>query len=169
MKKQKNNTLTKIWYHALTITLLIVAYLLKKSVIVVASDKVGVTIAAVFTFAAQIMLLKTAQNIEGVGIKGPVSIGCGAIMFYQLILFYPKEKLWHQISILLMVLFYVFMAVYGIIELLVSLKKKLEEMKKIESKKDKGVESIESLIAIVTALVAIGLTCIGLLQNSNGV
>ncbi|MBO4914175.1 MAG: hypothetical protein J5449_03130 [Oscillospiraceae bacterium] len=169
MKKQQSSTLTKIWYHALTITLLIVSYLLKKPVIFVVSDRIGATIAAVFTFAAHIMLLKTAQNIEGGGIKGPIWIGCGAIMLYQLLLFYPKEKIWHQVSILLLVFCYIFMAVYGTIELLVSLKKKLEEMKKIENKKDKGVESIESLIAIVTALVAIGLTCVGLLQNSNGV
>lgn len=151
----------RIWLYALTITMAVVAFLLNRSVIEIVSTQVTVAIEVLFLVATYIMLMVIANRLKCIDIHGITALTWACMGLYQVLPLSASINPFWQVTKFLLLLCYIFAFVDGTIRLLLSLGRKLRDIR--EKDKD-NAESIESIIAIVTSLIALFISCVELLD-----
>lgn len=110
---------------------------------------------------AYLMLIKIGEMLRQSDIHGVRAVAWASIALYNLSMIKQQNSfVWEIIDFCLMVGF-IFAAIDGAIRLLVSFSYKLKELR---SNSEIEVANLESVIAIVTALVAIGISFVEFLQ-----
>jgi membrane protein len=150
----------QVWLYALTMTMPLGALLLNQGVIRVISDRVTATIEALFLVATYVMLIIIANRLKRIDIHGVTASVLAAMGLYQVLQLNENVDTFWQVTKFLLSICYIFAFVDGTIRLLLSLGHKLRDVRKTDKE---NAESIESIIAIVTSLIALFISCVELL------
>lgn len=148
LKERRN-----IKFCAATITCLVMGVMLRYGCMTIISSQITQIVSIVFIYASYFMLLCIGRHIKKQGVHGIQNIAWSALIFYSLSLSSSAENvLWISIIHAITVTLCMFFLVDGIIRFGFSLVTRLKEMDKngVES-----VDSIETVVAILTSLSAI--------------
>lgn len=161
MKREEYLKIQKqVWLYAFTMTMPLAALLLNRGVIRVISDRVTASIEVLFMVATYVVLIIVANRLKHIGIHGVTASALTAMGLYQVLQLNENIDTFWQVTKFLLSVCYIFAFVDGTIRLLLSLGHKLRDIRKTD--KD-NAESVESIIAIVTSLIALFISCVELL------
>ena len=147
----------KISFYALTITTLILSALLKMGIIIIVSYKISATISFCLLLVAYFMLLKIADSLKKQDIHGMTALLWSVMMLSNLISLFGKTSMFWQITGFVLLAFFVFVAIDGIIRLILSFLYKLKEMREAD---EDAVINLESVVAIITSVIALVISCV---------
>ncbi len=153
IKKERKLLTTQQWLKLLAgaISLLITGILLQRGSIFVYSDKISKTIEIAFIVTAYAIIESFLLVLSKKGILGLDWIACASFMLcFQTTL--QGETLYSQIAVLLTYCGQLFCLTNGLI---LFVKSAFEKYKKAKEEKAEFVDSVEGLISILTALVAV--------------
>ena len=143
----------EISLYAITISCLIMGILFQRGSLQVASDKISSTISGFFILASYYLLLKLGKDLKQRDIHGIQSIAWASFIIYLLSYSINADTpLWLEILQAVSAAMLIFFLVDGIIRLVFSL---VQKIKKMGGTQEKTVESIETVVAVVTSVAAI--------------
>lgn len=146
--------------YSLTITCLIVGVLFRTNKLFIASDKVIAALSAVFILASYMLLLKIGADLNKKDIRGVQTIAWAAFLLYtKSIAVEENSALWVAIIDAISTFGAIFFLTFGSLQFVFSLINKIKAMDKKESKM---IESMETVVAIVTSIAAIIISIIAL-------
>jgi hypothetical protein len=149
----------KIWFYALTITLVIIASLIKVGTVIIVSQEISATVSVCLFLLAYFMLIRIAEELKKKDIHGIQAVTYAFFMLNLLSqLLYCSSVAWSIINSL-SIMFLIFFMIDGIIRLILSLYCKLKEIRKVN---EIDVVNAESIVAIVTSLIAVVISCVEL-------
>lgn len=151
----------KIRFYAFIIACLLVALLLGKRVLFVISNEITQYISYILFLFSYLMVIKLAGELKKKEIHGISAVAWSLFWIYLLTEFTNKsDVIVFQMIIFVSFAFYIFTIIDGSIRLLISLYGRIKMLKKDDVD---IVNNIDSLIAIVTSIIAITISFIELI------
>lgn len=143
----------EISLYAITISCLIMGILFQCGSIRIASDRISSTISSLFILASYYLLLKLGKNLKQRDIHGIQGIAWASFLLYLSSQSISEDMpLWIEILQAISIAVLIYFLIDGIIRLVFSLVLKI---KKMGGAQERTVESIETVVAVVTSVAAI--------------
>ncbi len=146
--------------YSATIASLVTGVLFQTGKMYVASDKVSFAIATILILGSYLLLQTIGARLNKKGVHGVQVIAWAAFILYTQTLADSEDPaLWLSILSSVTSLCAIFYLVYGVLQFALSLTQKIRDMDKSQRK---TMESVETVVAVVTSIAAIIISIIAL-------